>query len=94
MVNSHMVEFVHRVNVLSTKCVKDTLLSLSVERLNAVLITDQGVVGCNMSDGCLSLSMTGLEESADSRLEFITQDKELTEQTCKILKAAFGLVTA
>jgi hypothetical protein len=89
-----MVEFVHRVNVLSTKCVKDTLLSLSVERLNAVLITDQGVVGCNMSDGCLSLSMTGLEESADSRLEFITQDKELTEQTCKILEAAFGLVKA
>jgi G3E family GTPase len=74
--------------------VKDTLLSLSVDRLKAVLITEQGVVSCNMSDGCLSLSMPILEGSPDSRLEFITQDKELAEQTCKTLEAAFGLVSA
>lgn len=72
----------------------DTLLSLSVERFKAVLKTDQGVVGCNLNDGCLSVSMTGLEECADSRLEFITQDKELAAQTCKVLEVAFGLVSS
>jgi G3E family GTPase len=76
------------------QCVMDTLLSLSVERLKAVLITDQGVVNCNLSDGCLSVSMTGLEAPADSRLEFITHEKALAEQTCKILEAAFALVSA
>jgi hypothetical protein len=56
-----------------------------------VLITEQGVVACNLSDGCLSLNMTGMTEAADSRLEFITQDKKLAEQTCQFLEAALGL---
>jgi hypothetical protein len=72
--------------------VMQTLSALSVERLKAVLIKEQGVVGCNLSDGCLSLNMTGLEAAADSRIEFLTQDEFLAEQTSKILEAAFNLV--
>jgi G3E family GTPase len=71
--------------------VMQTLSALSVERLKAVLITEQGVVGCNLSDGCLSLNMNGLEQAADSRLEFLTQDKVLAQQTCKMLETAFDL---
>jgi G3E family GTPase len=71
--------------------VMNTLTSICVERLKAVLITEQGVVACNLSDGCLSLNMTGMTEAADSRLEFITQDKKLAEQTCQFLEAALGL---
>jgi G3E family GTPase len=79
--------------IFNYKQVMQTLSPLSVERLKAVLITEQGVVGCNLSDGCLSLNITGLEEAADSRIEFLTQDKSLAEQTCKELEAAFGLVS-
>jgi G3E family GTPase len=79
--------------IFNYRNVMDTLTSLSVERLKAVLITEQGVVGCNLSDGCISLNMIGLEEAADSRIEFITQEKTLATQTCKILEAAFGLGT-
>lgn len=73
--------------------VMSTLSALSIERLKAVLITNEGVIECNISDGCLSINNTGLEEANDSRLEFLTQEKEFAEQTCTILEAGFGLVS-
>ncbi|MEP1445969.1 MAG: GTP-binding protein [Paraglaciecola sp.] len=79
--------------IFDFKSVMDTFTPLSIERLKGVLITEQGVLACNLSDGCLSVSMTGLEEAADSRLEIISQDKELAEQSCKIIEAAFDLVS-
>lgn len=79
--------------VFEFKNVMDTLSPLSVERLKAILITEQGVLACNLSDGCLSVSMTGLEDAADSRLEFICHDKSIAEQTCHTIETALGLVT-
>ena len=79
--------------VFNYRCVIDTLISLSIERLKGVIITEQGVLACNLSDGCLSLNILGLEEAADSRLEFITQDKILAEQTCRIFESVFDLTS-
>jgi hypothetical protein len=79
--------------IFEFKSVMDTLSPLSVERLKAILITEQGVLACNLSDGCLSVSMTGLEAAADSRLEFICPDIEIAEQTCHIIETAFDLVS-
>ncbi|WP_158966210.1 GTP-binding protein [Paraglaciecola sp. L3A3] len=77
--------------IFDFKTVMDTFTPLAVERLKAVLITEQGVMTCNLSDGCLSVNMTGLAEAADSRIEFISNDKILAEKTCKILETAFEL---
>ncbi|GAB2702501.1 CobW family GTP-binding protein [Aliiglaciecola aliphaticivorans] len=67
----------------------DTLSGINVERLKAVFITQEGGVGCNFSDGVLRL--TTLDSAKDSRIEFLTQNKLLAEQTCKILESALGL---
>ena len=79
--------------IFNHRCVMDTLTSLPVERLKAVLITEQGVVSCNLSDGCLSINMIGLEEAVDSRLEFLSQDKTLADETCQTIENAFGLAS-
>lgn len=48
------------------------LLGVSAERLKAVFITDQGVYGFNQVDGVLSVM--GLDEAPESRLEVIGSD--------------------
>lgn len=73
--------------------VMNTLSALNIERLKAVLITEHGVLECNISDGCLSVNNTGLDEANDSRLEFLTQDKALAQQYCETLENAFGLAS-
>ncbi|MFT2089684.1 CobW family GTP-binding protein [Paraglaciecola sp. 2405UD69-4] len=81
-------------NVLfEQQTVMDTLSSLAVDRLKAVLITPQGVITCNLSDGCLSINTLEIDDAADSRIEFITQDKQLAIQTCEKLETAFGLAS-
>ncbi|MDO6711712.1 GTP-binding protein [Aliiglaciecola sp. 2_MG-2023] len=69
--------------------IMDTLSGLDVERLKAVFITQQGALGCNYSDGVLRI--TEIDSAKDSRIEFLTQDKQLAEQTSKILETSLGL---
>ncbi|MFA3791111.1 GTP-binding protein [Aliiglaciecola sp. SL4] len=69
----------------------NTLSGVDVERLKAVFITDQGVFGCNYSDGALRL--TKIDNAKDSRIEFLTQDKLLAQQTCEMLEACLGLTS-
>ncbi|MCF2947499.1 GTP-binding protein [Paraglaciecola aquimarina] len=77
--------------IFDFRSVMDTLSPLTVERLKGILITEQGVLTCNLIDGCLSVSMTGLEQAADSRLEFITDDKNLAEQTSQRIEHLLNL---
>ncbi|MEP4889506.1 MAG: GTP-binding protein [Aliiglaciecola sp.] len=69
----------------------NTLSGVEVERLKAVFITDVGVLGCNFSDGVLRL--TNIENAQDSRVEFLTQDEVLAQQTCQMLEASLGLTS-
>lgn len=54
--------------------VMSTLSCLDVERLKAVMITEQGVFVFNFADGVLS--QHEIDETNDSRLEFIAPDNE------------------
>ncbi|MGV2871391.1 CobW family GTP-binding protein [Colwellia sp. E150_009] len=78
--------------IFDLKTVMNTLTPLRVERLKAVLITEQGVLTCNLSDGCLSVDKTALDKVADSRLEFISHDQTLAEETCLTLELEFNLL--
>jgi G3E family GTPase len=79
--------------IFDFQTVMNTLSALNIERFKAVLITEHGVLECNISDGCLSVNNTGLDEANDSRLEFLTQDKALAQQYCETLENAFGLAS-
>lgn len=78
--------------VFNYKLVMDTLFTLTVDRLKAVLITEQGVLACNISDGCVSINIVA-QEAADSRVEFITDNLQLAQQTCETLEQAFDLAS-
>lgn len=54
--------------------VRNLLLGVDAERIKGVLITEDGILGLNMVDGVLSEIQ--LDESMDSRLEFIGRDRE------------------
>ncbi|MDU0353731.1 GTP-binding protein [Paraglaciecola aquimarina] len=71
--------------------VMDTFSPLAVERLKAVLITDKGIMACNLSDGSLSVNMSELNDAPDSRIEFICNDKQQAIQTCQLIESAFAL---
>lgn len=71
------------------KHVVETLASLGVERLKAVMRTEQGEFGFNLSDG--ELIETRLEQAIDSRIEFLTQDQTLAKQTINKLESVFDL---
>lgn len=76
--------------IYNYRAVMDTLTSLSVERLKAVIITDQGVVSYNITDSVLQV--VELDEAFDSRIEFISQDQAVAEQICALFAIKFGLV--
>jgi len=76
-------------NIFDYQLVIDTFSILSVERLKAVLKTEKGDVGFNLSDG--NLQLTTVNGAVDSRIEFLTRDKNVVEQTCKLLEDALGL---
>lgn len=76
--------------VFNYRLVLDNLTSLSVERLKAVFITDQGVISCNITDGVLRL--IEIDEAVDSRIEFLTQDKVVADHICQLFADKLGLV--
>ncbi|MEP2652363.1 MAG: GTP-binding protein [Paraglaciecola sp.] len=78
--------------IFNYKLVMDTLFTLTIDRLKAVLITEQGVLACNISDGCVSVNIVA-QEAADSRIEFITDNQQIAQQTCETLEQAFNLTS-
>ena len=58
---------------------------LEVERLKAVMITDNGVFAFNFADGILSHQE--VDEAHDSRLEFIAADVDLAKELASQLEA-------
>ena len=70
--------------------VVETLSSLPIDRLKAVMRTERGAFGFNLSDG--DLVITHLDNATDSRLEFLTQDRVIAQQTSDNLKSAFNLI--
>lgn len=58
--------------------VMSVLTGVTIERLKAVMITERGIFAFNLVDGVLSV--TELDESDQSRLEFITSDPEQAQQ--------------
>jgi G3E family GTPase len=70
--------------IFDYKKVVSMLSYLDVERLKAVMITEQGVFVFNFSDGVLS--QHEIDETNDSRLEFIASDNDLANELAKRLE--------
>jgi G3E family GTPase len=64
--------------------IMNMLTSLHIERLKAVFITDKGIFAFNMSEGVLSCFE--LDESFDSRLEFIMSDEQAAQRLVTTLE--------
>lgn len=78
--------------IFNYKLVMDTLFTVAVDRLKAVIITEQGVLACNISDGCVSINIVA-HEADDSRIEFITENEQLALQTSEKIETVFGLAS-
>lgn len=64
--------------------IMNMLTSLNIDRLKAVFITNKGIFAFNMADGVLSCFE--LDESFDSRLEFIMSDEQAAQRLVKTLE--------
>lgn len=72
--------------------VMNTLSVVEAERLKAVFITEKGIFAFNYADGVLNCFE--LDESDDSRLEFICADQKSAEQLSVKLEATLFSVTS
>ncbi len=68
------------------KEIESTINGLDVERLKAVFITKQGIYGFNYADAVMT--RLELDESDDSRLEYICTSQEQAEQIAEQLESS------
>jgi G3E family GTPase len=71
-------------HVFDYNTVVGLLSYLDVERLKAVMITERGVFVFNFADGILS--QNEIDETNDSRLEFIASDSDFADELAKTLE--------
>ncbi|MCY7295589.1 CobW family GTP-binding protein [Alteromonas sp. a30] len=75
-------------NVFNFYKIMDILNHVDAERIKAVFITERGIFGFNKADAVLSCME--LDESDDSRIEYITQSKAEAKQLSDILTPALA----
>ena len=73
-------------HLFSLRLVLSTLQTINAERLKAVLITDEGIVGINAVGN--EFDYFELDDADESRIELITADKDLADRLPDIIQNA------